>query len=274
MNGGDLAACEPAVLRLRGASVVREGRAILDSVDWEVRPGEHWAVLGPNGSGKTTLLRIASLYLHPTDGEVEVLGGRLGRVDVRRHRERIGLTSASLADQLRPALRAEDVVVCALHAALEPWWHAYTAQDRARARAQLERVGCGALADHPFGTLSSGERQRVLLARTLMGGPGLLLLDEPAAAMDLGGREDLVSSLDVLAVDPAAPPVVLVTHHLEEIPSRFTHVLLLREGRVVAAGPIERVLDSPTLSRCFGIELEVARLGGRWQAWSRAQHHA
>jgi len=193
---------------------------------------------------------------------------------VRRHRERIGLTSAALADQLRPTLRAEDVVVCALHAALEPWWHTYGDEDRAKARAELDRMGCGALADHEFGTLSSGERQRVLLARTLMGGPGLLLLDEPAAAMDLGGREDLVNSLDTLAADPSAPPVVLVTHHLEEIPSRFSHVLLLRDGKVVAAGPLEDVLDAPTLSRCFGLDLEVARQGGRWQAWSRAQHHA
>ncbi|MPY92045.1 MAG: ATP-binding cassette domain-containing protein [Acidimicrobiia bacterium] len=261
-------------MRASGVRLVRDGRAILDGIDWEVHPGQSWALLGPNGSGKTTLLRIASLYLHPTEGEVEVLGERLGRVDVRRHRERIGLTSAALADQLRPTITALDVVVCALHAALEPWWHTYGDDDRRRARDQLARVGCEALADHPFGTLSSGERQRVLLARTLMAGPGLLLLDEPAAGLDLGGREELVATLDALSRDPAAPPVVLVTHHLEEIPSRFTHALLLREGRAVARGPIDEVLDATTLSRCFGLDLEVARQGGRWQAWSRAQQHA
>ncbi len=265
---------EQPALRLTGIRYVRDGRPILDGIDWEVGAGQRWVLLGPNGSGKSTLLKIASLYEHPTTGTVEVLGETLGRVDVRRHRERIGLTSSALADQLRTNLVAEDIVVCALHAALEPWWHTYSGEERARARHQLERLGCGHLVDHQFGTLSSGERQRVLLARTLMADPGLLLLDEPAAAMDLGGREQLVTSLDALAADPTAPPMILVTHHLEEIPGRFSHALLLREGRVVRQGPIDEVIDSVSLSDTFGLDLEVARQAGRWQAWSRNQAHS
>jgi iron complex transport system ATP-binding protein len=253
---------------------VRDGRAILDGIDWEVRPGERWAVLGPNGSGKTTIVRIASMYLHPTEGVVEVLGGRLGRVDVRRHRQRVGLASMALTDQLRPTLTAAEVVMCAKNAALEPWWHEYDDDDRRRARELLDRLGAGRLADHRFGTCSTGERQRILLARTLMTDPGLVLLDEPTAGLDLGGREDLVATLDQLAADPAAPPVVLVTHHLEEIPRRFTHALLLSEGAVLAAGPIEDVLVADRLSACFGMPLELSRNGGRWQAWGRHESPA
>jgi iron complex transport system ATP-binding protein len=257
-------------LRLRSVRFVRDDRAILDGIDWEVRAGERWVVLGPNGSGKTTLVRIASLYEHPTDGEVEVLGGKLGRVDVRRHRRLVGLASMALADQLRPSLSALDVVMCAKNGALEPWWHTYDDEDRQQARALLGRLGVEHLADHALGTCSSGERQRILLARTLMTDPGLLLLDEPTAGLDLGGREDLVATLDHLAADPASPPVVLVTHHLEEIPQRFDRALLLRDGRVVASGPIEEVLRADRLSACFGIPLAVSRNGGRWQAW---RHH-
>lgn len=258
----------PAALRLRDVRLVRDGRAILDGIDWEVRDGERWVVLGPNGSGKTTLIRIASLYLHPTDGEVEVLGGVLGHVDVRRHRTRVALASMALSDQLRPMLTATEIVMCARNGALEPWWHTYTEEDRAEARALLARLGAAELAERHFGTCSSGERQRILLARTLQTEPGLLLLDEPTAGLDLGGREELVRTLDALAGDPASPPAVLVTHHLEEIPPRFTHALLLRDGRVSGAGPIDEVLDADALSACFGLPLEVARLGGRWQAWA------
>lgn len=256
------------VLVLEHVSVVRDGRALLDDVGWTVRPGEHWVVLGPNGSGKTTLVRVASLWLHPSAGTVRVLGGELGHVDVRTHRERIGLSSAGLADGLRPTLRAADVVVTARHGALEPWWHHYTAEERDRAAALLDRLGAGTLAARAFGTLSSGERQRVLLARALMADPGLLLLDEPCAGLDVGGREALVASLATLAADPATPPMVLVTHHLEEIPPGFTHALLLRGGRVAAAGPAGEVLTDAGLSACFGLPLAVARDPGtgRWSA--------
>ena len=230
--------------------------------------GERWIVLGANGSGKTSLIRIASLYLHPSTGDVDVLGQRLGRVDVRRHRRRIGLVSAAFADLLRPGLTAADIVKTAKHAALEPWWHEYDDADGTRALELLDRFGCADLADHPFATLSSGERQRVQLARTLMTDPGLLLLDEPTAGLDLGGREDLVRRLGALAADPATPATVLVTHHVDEIPPGYGHVLLLRRGRVMAAGPIHDVLTSAALSECFGIALALERREGRWSAFA------
>jgi iron complex transport system ATP-binding protein len=259
----------PALV-LAGVGVDIEGRSILDGIDWTVRPGERWVVLGANGCGKTTLLRIAALYLHPSRGEVEVLGQRLGRTDVRRLRERIGLASAAMADLLRPALPARDVVMTARYAALEPWWHEYSEADRQRAVALLERMGCGGFADRPFGTLSSGERQRVQLARTLMADPELLLLDEPTAGLDLGGREELVARLTDLARDATTPPVVLVTHHVDEIPEGFTHALLLRDGRIVDRGPIEPTLSAASVSMCFGVPVQLERRAGRWFAWATA----
>jgi iron complex transport system ATP-binding protein len=223
-------------------------------------------VLGPNGSGKTTLIRIAALRLHPSVGEVDVLGERLGRVDVRELRSRVAFASAALADDLRPTLLAGDVVMTARRGALEPWWHTYDDEDRAVTRARLADVGCEGFEDRTFGTLSSGERQRVLLARCLATDPGLLLLDEPAAGLDLGGREELVATLARLALDPAVPPTVLVTHHLEEIPPGFTHALLLRSGSIVAAGPLGEVLTSELVSTTFGLPVAVDRAGDRWSA--------
>jgi iron complex transport system ATP-binding protein len=256
------------VLDLRGVTKRVDERAILADVDWQVHPGERWVVLGRNGCGKTTLLRIASLYLHPSSGSVTVLGETLGRCDVRRLRERIGFSSASFADMLRPALDAADIVMTAKNAALEPWWHQYDAADRARAAELLARVGIEHLGARQFGTLSSGERQRVLLARTLMNDPGIVLLDEPTAALDLAGREELVSTLDSLARDPDTPPVVMVTHHVEEIPASFTHALLLREGRVVGRGPVDEVLTAGSLGECFGLPVNLERRDGRWLAWA------
>lgn len=256
-------------LQLTNVGLVRDETVILHDVTWTVGDGERWIVLGANGSGKTSLVRIASLYLHPTSGSVEVLGERLGRVDVRRHRRRIGVVSASFADLLRPALTALDVVMTAKYAALEPWWHAYDDADHARALDLLDRLGCAGLASQQFGTLSSGERQRVQLARTLMTDPGLLLLDEPNAGLDLGGREDLVRRLGALAADPDTPATVLVTHHVDEIPPGYGHVLLLRAGRVLAAGPIDEVLTADALSECFGLPVELERRGRRWFAFSR-----
>ena len=256
------------VLALSGVELVRDDRTILRGIDWRVRRGERWAVLGPNGSGKTSLCRVASLYLHPSRGTVEVLGQRLGRTDIRELRRHAQLTSSALADMLQPKLRAEDVVVTGKYAALAPWWHRYTAADRHKARALLQRFGCGILAAAAFGTLSSGERQRVLLARTLMSDPALWLLDEPTAGLDLGGREQLVALLGAVAADAGPPSIVMVTHHVEEIPPAFTHALLLAGGRICAAGPVRDVLTSERLSSCFGVALTLERRGGRWLAWS------
>ena len=257
-----------STLALRDVSLVRDGRALLDHVSWTVAPHERWVVLGRNGSGKTSLVRLASLYLHPSSGEVEVLGQILGRTDVRELRKRIGVASSAFAAQLRPELTATEVVMTAKHAALEPWWHRYDDADRARAVAQLARLGVEHLADRSLGTLSSGEQQRVLLARTLMTDPGLVLLDEPTAGLDLGGREELVASLAVLAGDPASPAVILVTHHVDEIPPGFTHVLMLHRGKVLAAGPLDETLTAERLSACFELPLELERRGRRYGAWA------
>lgn len=246
-----------------------DGRTILADLDWEVAGGERWVILGPNGCGKTTLLRVVAMTLHPSKGTVTVLGGTLGRIDVRRHRHRVGVVSAAVANMLRPSIDAVDVVMTARHGALEPWWHTYTTADRGRAIDLLERFRIGHLADHQFGTMSSGERQRTLLARALMAEPELLVLDEPAAGLDLGGREALMSDLSHLAEDPSTPPTILVTHHVEEIPPGFTHLMLMDAGRVVARGPIDSTLSSETLSRCFGIDLEVGHDDRRW--WARAR---
>ena len=254
----------PAALVLEDVGLTRDGRDLLDGVDWEVEPDQRWVVLGPNGCGKSTLLRIAALQLHPSRGEIDVLGERLGRCDVRSLRRRVGYAAAALADAFRPSITALDVVLTAKHAALEPWWHTYDDADRAEALDRLARLGVDRFADREFGTLSSGERQRVLVARTLMGDVGLVLLDEPNAGLDVGGREWLVAGLDVLGRDPSSPPIVLVTHHLEEIPPSATHVLLLRDGRVLAAGAIEDELTPGSLSATFGLALGIRRERGRW----------
>ena len=257
------------VLALRGVRLVADGRVILDDIDWEVREGERWVVLGRNGSGKTSIVRIAALYLHPSAGEVEVLGERLGRTDVRTLRTRVGFASSALSAQLRPGLPALDVVMTAKHAALEPWWHRYEEAERERARGLLDRMGVGGLAHRTLGTLSSGEQQRVLLARTLMTSPGLVLLDEPTAGLDLTGREELVAALAALAHDVTAPPAVLVTHHVDEIPPGFTHALLLRQGRVLVLGPLATTLTEANLSTCFDLPLRLQQRGGRFSAWAR-----
>jgi iron complex transport system ATP-binding protein len=257
------------VLRLANVSFRRDGRTILAPFTWSVLSGQRWIVLGANGSGKTTLLRIAAMYEHPSSGDVTVLGETLGRTDVRVLRRRIGYMSPSLSVQLRPDLRCLDVVMTAKFAALEPWWHRYDEADEAHALACLDRLGVAWLAQRPLGTASSGEQQRVLIARTLMNDPSILLLDEPSARLDLGGREQLVQSLAELTTDPAAPPLILVTHRLDEVPRGMTHVLMLREGQVVVSGPIERDLTSVNLSACFGMPLVLEeRDDGRFSAWS------
>lgn len=261
----------PVALRLRGVSFVRDHRVILAPLHWSVAAGQRWLVLGANGSGKTTLLRIASMYEHPSSGTVDLLGERLGRTDVRTLRRHVGYLSASLAAQIRPELTALDVVMTARYAALEPWWHRYDESDREQARRCLTRMGVAWAESRPMAVLSSGEQQRVLLARTLMNDPRLLVLDEPSARLDLAGREQLVQALGELVHDATAPPLVLVTHHLDEVPTGMTHVLMLRDGAVVAKGPIDRALTAASLTRCFGLPLQLERRpDGRLSAWSPA----
>jgi iron complex transport system ATP-binding protein len=258
------------VLRLSGVSMVREGATLLDGVDWVVREGERWVVLGPNGAGKTTLLQVAAAVLHPSAGSAQILGETMGAVDVFELRPRIGLASAALAERLPARERVLDVVVTAGYAVVGRWRETYGGLDADRAEDLLGALGVAHLRDRRFGTLSEGERKRVQIARALMTDPELMLLDEPAAGLDLGGREDLVRRLGSIAADPAASVTVLVTHHVEEVPPGFTSALLLRAGRVVAAGPVEQTLTRTHLEECFGLRLVLSRHGERFSARARA----
>ncbi|WP_267241452.1 ABC transporter ATP-binding protein [Streptomyces sp. PR69] len=254
------------VLELVDVSVVRNGRALVDDVSWSVKEGERWVILGPNGAGKTTLLNIASSYLFPTTGEAHILGERLGRVDVFELRPRIGMAGMAMADKLPKRQTVLQTVLTAAYGMTATWREDYDAVDEERARAFLDRLGMTEYLDRTFGTLSEGERKRTMIARAMMTDPELLLLDEPAAGLDLGGREDLVRRLGRLARDAFAPSMIMVTHHVEEIPPGFTHVLMIRQGKVLAAGPVETELTSRNLSLCFGLPLIVEHQGGRWTA--------
>ncbi|MFW3169406.1 ABC transporter ATP-binding protein [Geodermatophilus sp. CPCC 206100] len=254
------------VVEMHGVDVVRGETFLLRGVDWVVQADQRWVVLGPNGAGKTTLLQLAAAHLHPTRGTVQLLGETLGAVDVFELRPRIGLTSAALAQRIQPGERTGDIVLSAGYAVLGRWRERYDVHDLTRAAMLMQQWGVSPLAHRPFGTLSEGERKRVQIARALMPDPELLLLDEPGAGLDLGGREDLVGRLSDLARYLYAPAQVLVTHHVEEIPPGYTHALLLRGGRVVAAGPLEQVLTQESLSDTFGLALQVQRADGRWTA--------
>ena len=255
-----------AVLQFDEVTVRRGSKVLLDRISWTVEEDERWAVLGANGAGKTTLLQVAAATLHPTAGTVHVLGERLGAVDVFELRPRIGLASSALAQRIPNAEIVTDVVVSAGYSVLGRWREAYGRLDVRRAAKLLERMGVGDLGERSYGTLSQGERARVQIARALMTDPELLLLDEPAAGMDLGGREDLIRRLTRFAADADAPASVLVTHHVEELPPGITHVLLLRDGRIVASGLARDVLTAPLLSETFGLSLQVERRDGRWYA--------
>ncbi|MFF0451022.1 ABC transporter ATP-binding protein [Streptomyces sp. NPDC004609] len=254
------------VLELVDVSVVRDGRALVDDVSWSVKEGERWVILGPNGAGKTTLLNLASSYLYPTTGTVAILGEHLGAVDVFDLRPRIGMAGIAMAEKLPKRQTVLDTVLTAAYGMTATWHEDYDPVDEQRARAFLDRLGMTEYLGRRFGTLSEGERKRTLIARAMMTDPELLLLDEPAAGLDLGGREDLVRRLGRLARDPYAPSMIMVTHHVEEIAPGFTHVLMIRQGRVLAAGPVEMELTSRNLSHCFGLPLVVERLGDRWTA--------
>jgi iron complex transport system ATP-binding protein len=254
------------VLRLRGAGVRREKSMLLRDIDWTVHSNESWVVIGPNGAGKTTLLQVAAALLVPTDGRAEILGEDVTQADVFDLRTRIGLASSALADRVPPAEKVIDLVLTASYGILGRNTEDYESSDVTRAVELLDALGCAHLIRRRFATLSEGERKRVQIARSLMPDPELLLLDEPAAGLDLGGREDLLRRIAALAADPLAPLMVMVTHHVEEVPPGFTHALLLRKGTVLAAGPVEQVFTERNLSKCFGLPLIVEHRDSRWTA--------
>lgn len=256
------------VVALEGVSVVRDGRWLLREVNWRVHRHERWVVLGPNGAGKTTMLQVASTYLGPTRGTVRLLGETHGKVDVRTLRERVGYVGSGPAKMLRDRLPAIDIVVTGKHASfVDTRWHDYDDADWEFAHRLLDRLRADHLADRSYGTLSTGEKQRVFIARSLMTRPEVLLLDEAMTGLDVGARERLVASLSDLASDQESPAVVLVTHHVEEIPPGFGHIALMSQGRIIASGPIESVLTGVSLSVCYGEELRVERIDGRYRAW-------
>ncbi len=255
-----------AVVDLAGVTIVRGGAVLLDDITLRVDEGDRWVVIGPNGAGKTTLLQVLAAQIHPSSGVAGLLGEVLGTVDVFELRPRIGITSAALAERIPRGERVHDVVVSASYAVVGRWREDYDELDHERADELLKQLEIDRLADRTFGTLSEGERKRVQIARALMTDPELLLLDEPAAGLDLAGREALVHTLGELARDPYAPASLLVTHHVEEIPAGITHALLLRGGRVVAAGPLTETLTDDRLSETFGLRLELSRSGGRFAA--------
>jgi iron complex transport system ATP-binding protein len=266
MTAGNPVAADGVVVGLHGVSVMRSGNLLLDAIDWRVATGERWVLLGPNGSGKTTLVSVASTYIWPSRGSVTVLGQRLGAVDVRELRKRIGIVSASLEARIPSGLTAMDVTVAGATGAIAPWWDRPTQAARDRAAELLDLVGCAAIAERGFDLLSSGERQRVQIARALMLDPALLLLDEPAAGLDLGAREQLAAILAGLNADTGLAATVVVTHHVEEIAAGTTHAIVLRAGRVVAAGTVADTVTGPVLSEAFGLPLRVERVGGRFTA--------
>lgn len=258
-----------AILELSSISVQKGDQIILGPLDWQVLEGQRWIVLGPNGAGKTTLLQICSSLIHPTTGSITILGQTLGKVDVFELRTRIGLTSSALVDQLPSDELVMDVVLTAAYAMFGRWQEKYDLWDESRAMALLTALGVRELGNRVYGTLSDGEKKRVQIARALMADPELLLLDEPASALDLGGREDLLKRIETFSKDPLAPATVIVTHHIEEIPSGTTHALLLRDGKTVAQGEIESVINDENLSVAYGLPISVQVEHGRYFARAR-----
>ncbi|MCP2195015.1 iron complex transport system ATP-binding protein [Williamsia deligens] len=266
-HDGDVTDIDPDLLiDLRDVTLVRGGTTLVGPVTWQVELDERWVVIGPNGAGKTSLLRIAAAETHPTSGTAVLLGSRLGQTDVRDLSTRIGVASSMLAARVPDDEVVTDLVISAGYSVLGRWREAYEEVDRAQAVETLESMGAEHLADRTFGTLSEGERKRVMIARALMTDPELLLLDEPAAGLDLGGREELVARLALLAADPDAPATVVITHHVEEIPEGFTHALLLSEGAVVTQGLIDDVMTEENLTATFHQNIALEHVDGRWFA--------
>lgn len=258
------------VIDLNNVTVVREGRAILNNVDWQVESDQRWVIIGANGAGKTTLLRVAAAQIHPTNGQATILNERLGEINVFDLRTRIGFASSALASHIPNSESVLDAVMTAAYAVTGRWNERYEDIDERRARRVLNEWKLGDYADRAFGTLSDGERKRTQIARAVMPDPELLLLDEPVASLDLAAREQTISMIGSYAQSPYAPAIVMVTHHLEEIPAGFTHALILNDGQVFAAGEIGSTLTSDKISEAFGFELIVTHEGGRYRA--RAAH--
>jgi len=256
----------PLVLEFADVVVRRNARNIIDHLEWSVSDDQRWVILGPNGAGKTTILQLASTLIHPTSGAVTILDEQLGRTDVFELRPRIGFASSAMAKRIPPEETVLDVVLTAAFSVLGRWNESYEAIDERRARRVLANWRLEHLAERTFGTLSDGEQKRVQIARAVMTDPEILLLDEPTASLDLGAREELLALLSGYAQAPSTPAMVMVTHHVEEIPVGFTHVLLLRDGQAVAAGPVAEVLTSENLTATFGAEIVLTEVDGRYAA--------
>ena len=257
---------EDLLIDFRDVALRRGGNTLVGPVNWQVELDERWVIIGPNGAGKTSLVRMASAEEFPSAGTAFVMGEKFGAANMRDVRAMVGISSAALANRIPAGERVDDLVVSAGYAVLGRWREDYESLDFERAYDILDQVGAFHLMKRTWGTLSEGERKRVLLARALMTDPELLILDEPSAGMDLGGREDLVGYLGDLAMDPDAPAIVMITHHVEEIPEGFTHALLLDEGEVVAQGLLDDVLTSENLTKAFHQPIQVDRLGSRFFA--------
>lgn len=255
-----------ALISMANVTVQRDGLSILGPLSWELNPGERWVVIGANGAGKTTFLQLASALIHPTSGTVEILGERLGRFDIFELRPRIGLCSSALSELLPSDEKILDLVLTAAYGISGRWIEEYDLWDETRAKALLDLFGVRELLNRTFGTLSEGERKRVQIARALMTNPEILLLDEPAAGLDLGGREDILARLASFLDEVGAPASVIVTHHIEEIPSGTTHALLMKAGKIFRAGEIASVLTSDNLSELFGIGITLNFDGQRFSA--------
>lgn len=260
-----------AVLDFSNVFFIRNGQHILSDVTWQLHSGQRWVILGGNGSGKTTLLKLAALYEHPSRGTVSFLDQLVGTFDVRLARKQISMVSPAIAKMIRLTLTAHDIVLSAQNAALEPWWHEYTTADHERADWALDQQQLGPLRNHSFASLSSGERQRLMLARTLMMDPVAMLFDEPTSGLDLKWRELFLDGLDELHESRPETPSVTVTHHVEEIPRTTTHVLLLQDGKVLAQGPIQSTLSSASLSECFDVDVQLHCLASGRYAVERTQ---
>jgi iron complex transport system ATP-binding protein len=259
---------EMTVLSMHGVSVTRGQQTILGPIDFEIRSGERWVILGPNGAGKSTLMNILATRIFPTKGVVKILEQEMGKVDLFELRTRIGVCGTLHSEDIPNDEIVRDVVVTAAYAILGRWNEDYDLWDESRAVALLTTFGVRDLADRRYFTLSDGEKKRVQIARALMSDPELLLLDEPTAGLDLGGREDLLRRFAEYSTDPLAPASIVVTHHIEEIPFGTTHALIIKNGTIAVSGPISTVITSEHMTAVFGIDIEVTAANGRFFARS------